>query len=709
MEKKLNVEAINNQEQQVNPNGKAIKVLASAVKSLKGCKLNITPAREKALDKVMREVGLRDLDEALAFTAAFDERCTDDSLDIDDLSNWLSCSALEAMSYSAPLNEMMARGIVLREAGKSGLEASYKVSPEVFEGIVACHPVTPARPADGGRLTAADFARAIDWVVCESSYSARRILARVAELEVEAENLEIVKQARRVLPDDIVSRTLLYDVCFDVTTTKRGPDEGSCISSTLSDIFRQDMERFTLESQLKEGSHPLIQPGLVEVPSDDRMVLTETTAKWFCGEKAHHFVRSYRDLSILEVCAKVSNYIGEMSNHPGRSERKRLINLVKKIERQNPQLTGLQAVVNKIEDAEYRALFYRIAHDHIRNNHLSLSDLGEHFHLEQELMERRDFIDEKHVLLTSGLVRVEKAAVAEDGKLALTPGAIELFFADKASFVRSDSTSRDVILPSSIVEKRLFYPTDLERQINVIDNALRDDCYLTLRNRLKEKGMPLGVAILLYGAPGTGKTETVMQLARRTGRAVMHVDISATKTCWFGESEKLIKKVFDNYRTLCERSAVTPILLFNEADAVLGKRKDNTSSNVAQTENAIQNIILEQMEQLDGILVATTNLADNLDSAFERRFLFKVRYDKPTPEAKRLIWLDKMPTLSPEQALLLAATHDFSGGQIDNVVRKATMLEVIEGAEPDFATIERLCREEKLGKSSLRPSVGFVA
>ncbi len=694
---------------QVNPNGQGIKAIGHAVKTLKGCKLNFTPAREKALDDVMKEVGLLSRDEALAFVAAFDERCTDDSLDIEDLSNWLGCSALEAMVFSKPLNDLMARGLVLRDSGKSGLAACYKVSPEVFEGIVAGHPVSPNRPADGGRLSAADFARAIDWLVCHSGYSARRMLARLDELESEGEDLEIVKQARKALPDDAVSRLLLYDVCYDVTTTKRGPDEGSCISSTLNDIYRHTMERFTLESQFKDGSHPLIQLGLVEVPSNDRMVLTETSAKWFCGDKAHHFVRSYRNMGILEVCSKVNGFIDDLTCHPDDEELSRLVKLVQKIEIQNPQLTGLQAIVSKIENAQYRALFYRIAHDHLRNDHFSLGDLDEHFPLEQELMERRDFIDEKHVLLTSGLVRLEKAAVAEDGNLALTPSAIELFFADKASLVRTDSTARDVILPSAIVEKNLFYPTDLERQINVIDNALRDDCYLKLRSRLKAKGMPLGVAVLLYGAPGTGKTETVMQLARRTGRAVMHVDISATKTCWFGESEKLIKKVFDNYRTLCERSSVTPILLFNEADAVLSKRKDSSSSNVAQTENAIQNIILEQMEQLDGILVATTNLADNLDSAFERRFLFKVRYDKPTPEAKRLIWLDKMPTLSPEQALLLAATHDFSGGQIDNVVRKATMLEVIEGAEPDFATIERLCREEKLGKSSLRPSVGFVA
>ena len=64
----------------------------------------------------------------------------------------------------------------------------------------------------------------------------------------------------------------------------------------------------------------------------------------------------------------------------------------------------------------------------------------------------------------------------------------------------------------------------------------------------------------------------------------MHVDISATKTCWFGESEKLIKQVFDRYRRLCQKSRTMPILLFNEADAVFSRRKDVGSSSVAQTE-----------------------------------------------------------------------------------------------------------------------------
>ena len=195
--------------------------------------------------------------------------------------------------------------------------------------------------------------------------------------------------------------------------------------------------------------------------------------------------------------------------------------------------------------------------------------------------------------------------------------------------------------------------------------------------------------------------EKEKRIQEQMGKAKIDVE-----TCWFDESEKLIKKVFTDYCRLCEKSKVKPILLFNEADDVFSKRKDVNSGSVAQTENAIQNIILEEMENLDGILIATTNLADNLDGAFERRFLFKIRFDKPTVEAKRNIWMIKLPSLSVEDAYTLASSYEFSGGQIDNIVRKALMQEVIKGEKPTLNSLVTMCSEEKISKNSVR-KIGF--
>ena len=223
---------------------------------------------------------------------------------------------------------------------------------------------------------------------------------------------------------------------------------------------------------------------------------------------------------------------------------------------------------------------------------------------------------------------------------------------------------------------------------------------------MEENSLPKGVAVLFHGLPGTGKTAAVDMIAKATGRSVYHVDIAASKTCWFGESEKLFKKIFTDYRRMCETEERKPILLFNEADALFSKRRDVDSGNCAQTENALQNILLEELETLDGILIATTNLCDNFDSAFERRFLFKVKFGQPDKAAKKAIWKSKLPWLPEVDCGKLASQFDLSGGEIDNIVRKSFMEEVLTGNRPDVAMLEAWCKGEKLhaGKAA---AIGF--
>jgi SpoVK/Ycf46/Vps4 family AAA+-type ATPase len=257
-----------------------------------------------------------------------------------------------------------------------------------------------------------------------------------------------------------------------------------------------------------------------------------------------------------------------------------------------------------------------------------------------------------------------------------------------------------LIYPDKIAEKPMFYEKELEHQLNLFRQNLEEEKFAQLQKRMADNALPKGVIALFHGLPGTGKTETAMQIAKATGRAICHVDISAAKTCWYGESQKLVKRIFTDYQKMCEKEKLKPILLFNEADALFSNRQNisNTSgsSSVAQTENAIQNIILEEMEKLDGIMIATTNMIDNLDTAFARRFLFKIKFGQPTVEAKKAIWHTKLDWLSEDDCSKLAAKYDFSGGEIDNIVRKVMMEEVLNGARPDLAGIEALCRYEKI-------------
>jgi SpoVK/Ycf46/Vps4 family AAA+-type ATPase len=230
--------------------------------------------------------------------------------------------------------------------------------------------------------------------------------------------------------------------------------------------------------------------------------------------------------------------------------------------------------------------------------------------------------------------------------------------------------------------------------------------YQALLTRLRSKHMPLSMNILLYGAPGTGKTETVLQLARQSGREILKVEISQTKSMWFGESEKLIKKVFTDYAKYAEQCTLSPILLFNEADAILGKRHEMNGS-VSQTQNTIQNILLEELENFQGIFMATTNLAHNLDLAFERRFLFKVEFQLPDSAVRSQIWRSKLPLLSFQDAELLAEKFDLSGGQIENVARKCEIEFILQGTTANLETLIRLSHEERLSHGTRRKSIGF--
>jgi SpoVK/Ycf46/Vps4 family AAA+-type ATPase len=190
----------------------------------------------------------------------------------------------------------------------------------------------------------------------------------------------------------------------------------------------------------------------------------------------------------------------------------------------------------------------------------------------------------------------------------------------------------------------------------------------------------------------------------------MMVDISETKSKWYGESEKKIKEIFDTYRSALENSDIAPILLFNEADAVIGKRKEiNSTSNraIEQTENTIQNIILQEMENLCGILIATTNLTQNMDSAFERRFLYKINFDKPCLDSRKGIWNSMLPDLAENDTVELAKEFELSGGQIENIARKLEVDSIIDGNGLSMNLLKKYCKDENTNGFRTLERIGF--
>ena len=180
-----------------------------------------------------------------------------------------------------------------------------------------------------------------------------------------------------------------------------------------------------------------------------------------------------------------------------------------------------------------------------------------------------------------------------------------------------------------------------------------------------------------------------------------------SRAAGWGESEKNIKSLFDSYRDKVKKSEKAPILLFNEADAIINKRQEGAERSVDKMENSIQNIILQEMENLDGIMIATTNLAQNMEKAFERRFLYKIKFEKPTLEARMHIWHEMIPTLSEHDAKTLAEKYEFSGGQIENIARHNAINGILYGDQGN--TLESLmtyCDSERLETKQTR-KIGF--
>ena len=313
-----------------------------------------------------------------------------------------------------------------------------------------------------------------------------------------------------------------------------------------------------------------------------------------------------------------------------------------------------------------------------------------------------------HYLMQEGLIEhVCEEGIANTSQIHLTAKARQILLSE-FQLHSSETAVAGLTKPESLIEKTLFYTDSNEKQVDELETFLMPERYKEIRERMKATGYRSGFACLFYGSPGTGKTETVYQLARKTCRSILAINVPEIKSKWVGDSEKNIKAVFDRYRLLVQRSEVAPILLFNEADAIFGQRMEGAQNAVDKMENSIQNIILQEMESLDGILIATTNLTQNLDSAFERRFLYKICFDRPDVSVREKIWHTMIPSLSSQECHDLAVSYELSGGQMENVSRKFTINAILHGDETDRMEVLRsYCGAEKLENKTQSKRIGF--
>ena len=377
----------------------------------------------------------------------------------------------------------------------------------------------------------------------------------------------------------------------------------------------------------------------------------------------------------------------------------------------NPNLIFVEKLKSFNFDVEDELLLILFSHLFVNNSddNIGYHDLDFLFDKRRWNRIKSSLNSGDHILLSTKMIEYNN----DDGfvnreSFRMTMEAKRTLFEElNLSSLNTNQKKAGLLKADDIAIKKLYYDEEVRKQVSELTQLLNDDHYQEIRNRLKESGFRCGFTCLFYGMPGTGKTETVLQLAKETGRDIMQVNISEIKSMWVGESEKNIKALFDNYRNKVRDSKLTPILLFNEADAIIGKRQEGAERAVDKMENSIQNIILQEMETLDGILIATTNLAQNMDKAFERRFLYKIKFTKPTIEARMSIWREMIPTLSEADTHALAVKYDFSGGQIENIARHYAIDNILHGFSSNvLETLLIHCDNERLEKKEQR-KIGF--
>ena len=187
----------------------------------------------------------------------------------------------------------------------------------------------------------------------------------------------------------------------------------------------------------------------------------------------------------------------------------------------------------------------------------------------------------------------------------------------------------------------------------------------------------LGLAFNFAGPSGTGKTICAEAIAHALGRQLLVVRYSELESMWMGETSKNVAAVF---RTAREEQAV---LLFDEADAIAGRRSTSVDSGSQRESNSVVNVLLQELERYTGVVIFATNLAANFDPAFERRIRTHILFELPGEAERVRIW---QVQLHPHRTPLgpdvdfhdLARRYEVSGGDIQNAVLKAALAAAAE-------------------------------
>ncbi|SVC92203.1 uncharacterized protein METZ01_LOCUS345057, partial [marine metagenome] len=210
---------------------------------------------------------------------------------------------------------------------------------------------------------------------------------------------------------------------------------------------------------------------------------------------------------------------------------------------------------------------------------------------------------------------IMKTPVSDDERLSQILKGNEIF-----SLLEPSHTINDLILPDDMKKTIMTSLKRYEKNVDITISEwkLFEGGTSTVGSTLKTTEP--GLLMLFHGLPGTGKTFASAAIAHALGKKLLVTDMSRIQSMWVGESEKNVRRLFTIFERIVRRTDNPPVLLLNEADQFLTRRLSKTGNSVDVMYNTLQNLFLEAFEHLKGVMIATTNLRENLDPAFSRRF-----------------------------------------------------------------------------------------
>ena len=400
----------------------------------------------------------------------------------------------------------------------------------------------------------------------------------------------------------------------------------------------------------------------------------------------------------------------------------------KRIELSKIELPVYNFMEEKKFDEKERLIFLTLLKEEVTGVDEGLRDINNLLNIissdEIDRIKNRKYFEENSKLISEGIIDYDELFSAFGG-------FSKLFFINEElinEFLHphhKKPKNQKIKLDSLVKEQKLFEL--LEPKTSLEDVVLNDETKKILntilkqmdkkvQNLLKQWGIKpskkIEAKILFYGYPGTGKTMTALSLAKSLKKPILSLDCSKVLSMYVGESEKNVRKIFDDFKEIASKSKSEPILLLNEADQFLSQRSTSANSSADKMHNQMQNIFLEQIERFDGILIATTNLLENIDSAFSRRFNYKVEFKKPTFTQRIELWKKMLPKNAEYEEnfdINKLAKYELTGGQI-NLIIKNTAYKVAIKDEPIFTMsdfIEEIKRE-KISSFGDEKEIGFM-